>query len=144
MSSTPNIKLNVGKAEKTFREAFERLKLGRTERVPKCTAISQNNVAKEAGCDPSALRKSRYPVLINEIQQWIKQHTSVSPQSTYQLTVVRRKQNRTLKEKIIELKAQRDHVSSLLTEANSKILDLTNELSRFQNTAKIFQFDLNR
>ena len=40
--------------------------------LPRNTPVTQNNVAKEAGRDPSALRKLRYPRLIREIQKWIE------------------------------------------------------------------------
>ena len=39
-----------------YRDAFERLKLNRPQLLPKGTPVTQNNVAKEAGSDPSALR----------------------------------------------------------------------------------------
>jgi len=55
-------------AEANFRRAFERLKAGAPKVLPLGTPVSQNNVAKEAGCDSSALRKSRFPCLVAEIQ----------------------------------------------------------------------------
>ena len=53
----------MGKAELDFSAAFERLKYGNTLILPPGSPVSQNNVAREAGRDPSALRKSRYPRL---------------------------------------------------------------------------------
>jgi len=44
-----------------YRAAFERLKNNKPERLPKGTPVSQNNVAKEAGSDPSALKKRAFP-----------------------------------------------------------------------------------
>lgn len=123
---------NTGRAESAFREAFERLKCGSPERLPLGVPVSQNNVAKEAGCDPSALRKTRYPGLIREIQQWIQEHESTAPPSPRQSILAKRKQNRSLKETIVELKNQRDHAISLLLEADAKILDLTGEIARLQ------------
>ncbi|MQT61082.1 hypothetical protein GHO41_27495 [Pseudomonas sp. FSL R10-0399] len=60
----------MSKAEQGFREAFERLKKDQPIRVPQGTPLSQNLVAKEAGNDPSALKKSRFPDLVAEIQHW--------------------------------------------------------------------------
>jgi hypothetical protein len=61
-------------AEANFREAFERLKIGAQEVLPAGSMVSQNNVAREAGCDPSALRKSRFPSRIAEIQIYRAAH----------------------------------------------------------------------
>ena len=58
----------MSKAEALFREAFERLKANNPINVQVGTKISQNNVAKEAGKHPTALKKDRFPVLFLEIQ----------------------------------------------------------------------------
>mgnify|MGYP003629439734 FL=1 len=58
-------------AEQEFRDAFDRLKKGKTIRLPLGAAVTQNNVAREAGRDPSALKKDRYPLLILEVQAYI-------------------------------------------------------------------------
>lgn len=58
----------MGKAELDFSASFERLKYGNTLILPPGSPVSQNNVAREAGRDPSALRKSRYPKLVADIQ----------------------------------------------------------------------------
>ena len=63
-------KLEVAAAERRFREAFERLKAGEPIRLNKDVEVTQNNVAKEAGTDPSALRRSRYPALVTDIQAY--------------------------------------------------------------------------
>lgn len=120
------------RAETAFREAFDRLKRGKPAILAKGTPVSQNNVAKEAGCDPSALRKSRFPSLIAEIQQWVAEHASDRPESPRQKILVQRSRNRSLREKIESLKAERDHALSLLVEADAKILDLTMENMRLQ------------
>ena len=51
-------------AEQHFRQTFERLKVNRPKALPKDTLVSQNNVAQEASCDLTALRKSRFPTLV--------------------------------------------------------------------------------
>lgn len=124
MSSNPVSSLPMGRAEKAFREAFERLKQGKPGRLQKGTPISQNNVAKEAGCVPSALRKSRFPSLIAEIQRWVEEHAFKAPPSSCQTMLAQRNRNRSLKEMIETLKAERDHALSLLVEADRKILEL--------------------
>lgn len=130
MSSPP---LQVtGKAEKAFREAFERLKSGKPERLPKGAPVSQNNVAKETGLDPSALKKSRYPSLISEIQRWVEENHTEAPPSPRQKILAQRKRNRVLNLKVAALKVQRDRVASLLVEADAKIIELTMEITRLQ------------
>lgn len=132
MSSIPDITRTMGHAEKAFRDAFERLKLGKPDLLTKGTPVSQNNVAKEAGCDPSALKKSRYPSLIAEIQRWIEEHGENKPSSPRQTVLKQRSANRSLREKIDALKSQRDHALTLLGEADARILDLTMENARLQ------------
>lgn len=114
-------------AESNFREAFQRLKQDRPIYVTKGTLVSQNNVAKEAGLDPSALKKSRFPNLVEEIQQWIRDHEQPKKQSALKTSELQRKRNRNLKEKIKDLKSQRDHAIGLLLDADMLIIKLTNE-----------------
>lgn len=132
MSSTDSGSGELGRAEVSFRDAFDRLKRRTPLRLPTNAPVTQNNVAREAGCDPSALRKSRFPSLIDEIQHWIEMHRSVTPTSAHQTQLTRRTKNRSLREQIRQLRMQRDHAASLLVEADNKILDLTLENARLQ------------
>jgi len=125
MSSSKN-KLS---AEQRFRAAFQRLKLGKPEILPTGAFVSQNNVAKEAGCDPSALRKTRFPSLIAEIQQYVESHKEDVPKSKRQEALKRRKRNRDNQERIADLKQQRDVAVGLLADANLLIVELTEELA---------------
>lgn len=88
----------IGRAEQGFRQAFERLKLGRTMVLQPGARVSQNNVAKEAGRDPSALKKDRYPALVREIQQWIQDDVARSDPSPRQVRLADRSRNRQLRE----------------------------------------------
>jgi hypothetical protein len=108
------------------------LKRNRPETLVKNSVVSQNNVAKEAGCDPSALRKSRYPTLVAEIQRWLAINTPQTPLSSRQTLLSQRKRNRSLKERVEDMKAQRDSLASLLVEADAKILELTLENARLR------------
>lgn len=116
-------------ANERFREAFERLKNGRPERLAKGTPVSQNNVAKEADCDPTALRKARFPSLVAEIQHYVESHKEVLPTSKRQKLLKRRRRNRDTKEMIFDLEQQRDVSAGLLADANMLIVDLTEELA---------------
>lgn len=118
-------------AEQSFYAAFSRLKSDTPQILHKGTVVSQNNVAREAGCDPSALRKSRYPSLVRDIQQWVSENSDL-PQSDRQATIKRRKQNRSLRDEINEIKKERDNAMSLLLEADARIFELYVENQRLQ------------
>lgn len=115
-----------------YRDAFERLKNDKPQRLPKGTPISQNNVAKEAGCDPSALKKSRFPTLIAEIQKYIADNIDNRPESAHQVRVSARKKNRSLRERMENVIQQRDHLASLLTEADATILELLDRVAELE------------
>ena len=123
-------KLDSSSAEQTFRDAFDRLKRNEPNLLAKGTKVSQNNVAKEAGRDPSALKKSRYPLLIDEIKGWVHLNRVVTEASPKKLSPQKKKRVRALLERIAALKTQHDHSMSLLIEANAKIVDLTVENAR--------------
>ena len=124
----------VSKAELRFLEAFERLKSGNPEILPKGTAVSQNNVAKETGVNPSALRRARYPELVERIQSWIEENEeSPGQRSSRQMMLAKRSRNRDLKERINSLTEQRDNALSMLVESNREIVDLTLENERLKS-----------
>lgn len=116
-------------AEERFREAFVRLKDGRPRTLSAGALVTQNNVAKEAGCDPSALRKSRYPELINEIQAYVDAHKDEQPPSNRQEVLKKRRKNRSIREAKIASDRQRDQLASQLLCANAQIVELTRKLA---------------
>jgi chromosome segregation ATPase len=115
--------LETDTAEQRFREAFERLKAGRPQVLPSGTIVSQNNVAKEAGTDPSALRLTRYPALIRDIQAWVKANNK-------ELEVKKLRKRRQLqaredmKTRLKTVEKQRDEAQSKLVSAHRLILEL--------------------
>lgn len=115
-------------AEANFREAFERIKAGSPHNLPAGTPVSQNNVAKEAGCDPSALRKARFPDLVEEIQAFLATQSKVRPTSERQRLLKARQVSRSKTETIASLKLQRDDAVSRLVEADELILTLTQKV----------------
>lgn len=120
----------MGKAESAFREAFERLKGGRPNLLPRGTPLTQNNVAREAGLDPSALKKARYPVLVAEIQYTIRQNEAVHISASSKSVSAQRKRSRSLREQVEALKSQRDNALALLVSADARIVALTMENQR--------------
>lgn len=119
-------------ASDKYRAAFERLKSNKPERLPKGASVSQNNVAKEAGSDPSALKKKRFPLLIAEIQKYVESHAEERPPSVRQISLLARKKNRGLRERIEEIEKQRDHLASLLSEADATILELYDRIAELE------------
>jgi hypothetical protein len=88
---------------------FECLKSGKPDLLPKSTSLSQNNVAKEAGVDSSALRRIRFPELVSEIQDWIEAYKDEEAQKfPRQMMLAQRSRNSDLKEKYKALGEQRD------------------------------------
>ncbi|MBU3557178.1 hypothetical protein ICN18_06000 [Polynucleobacter sp. Ross1-W9] len=134
-------------AEDNLRDAFERLKIGAPQVLPKGARVSQNNVAREAGSDASALRKKRYPLLIMEIQEWIEVNKNNELVSERQLLLKKRRKNREAKEVNADLKKQRDSAVNRLNYANLRILELSetvdgllSKLDALQPAAKILYF----
>ena len=105
--------------------------------LPKGSLLTQNNVAREAGCDPSALRKSRYPRLIEEIQNWVAESGSGPTESQTRTTAKQRARNRSLRDEIKYLKAERDSATSLLLEADARIMELFIENQRLKSMQPI-------
>jgi hypothetical protein len=120
----------MSKAETLFREAFERLKTNTPINLPKGTKVSQNNVAKEAGKHPTALKKDRFPLLVLEIQDYLKQQEIDSD------IINKKKQlrkQRTLEERLADCRKQRDKLASICEAQAQLIDDLKDQLSDCEN-----------
>lgn len=115
-----------------YRDAFERLKLNRPQLLPKGTPVTQNNVAKEAGSDPSALKKSRFPSLIAEIKTYVEQHAEERLPSLNQVNLLARQKSRALRDRIKQVARQRDQLASLLSEADAKIIELYDRIAELE------------
>ncbi len=110
-----------------FLQAFERLKEDTPKFVAKGTPVTQNNVAREANCDASALKLSRFPKLIGKIQAYVELHKP-EEQPEARKAALRRAANRSLSEQLADAKRQRDHAQSILSSAEMRIMDLTREV----------------
>lgn len=124
MSSQP---IETLSAEARFRQSFERLKAGQPKVLPQGTPVTQNNVAREARCDPSALKKARFPALIREIQAYLELH---KPDEKPAARKAARQQaaKRTIEERLADAVRQRDMTQSVLLSANRRIVELTEEV----------------
>ena len=134
MSSIPFDTESMGRAEKKFHAAFERLKIGAPLVLPKGSRVTQNNVAKEAGAVPSALRRARFPSLVDKIQAWIIEHGDDESQlSTRQKVLGQRHKSRELRTKMHVIEAQRDDALAKLVCAEALIVELTVENERLKS-----------
>lgn len=129
-TDSPSIEQN---AEAEFRAAFRRLTKNTPTRVGKGTPVSQNNVAREAGRDPSALRKSRYPGLIREIQEFVSQGPLPRQPTPRESALASRRRSKELRQRNAQLKSDRDLALSQLSCANARIVELENRLRAFED-----------
>lgn len=110
-------------AETSYREAFERLRNNTPRTLPIGSPVTQNNVAREAGVDPSALRKSRYPQLIKEIQLYTLEHRS-KPAAQAHNGQKSENRKRTLAQRLADTQKQRDELAIALNRSNAQVLSL--------------------
>lgn len=122
----PSQTVDTLSAEDRFRQAFERLKAGEPKLLKLGTPVTQNNVAREAGCDPSALKKARFPALIRQIQAYIELHQG--DHATTSKKAKKRAANRTMQERLDDAIRQRDQAQSILASANTRIIELSDEV----------------
>lgn len=115
-------------AERLFRDSFERLKQNKPEILPTGSPVTQNNVAREAGRDSSALKKDRYPLLILEIQAYISAKTE-SGRASKKITDNRA---RTDKNKLADYRQQVNRLSSVVAAQNAYIEELLGEIERLK------------
>lgn len=128
MSSTP---IEPANAEQRFRQAFDRLKADEPKVLKRGAPVSQNNVAKEAGCDPTALRKTRFPALVREIQAYVELRNAEAP-SKRQAALKQKQSRRSVAERLEDATKQRDAAQSLLASANRRIVELTEKVQALQ------------
>ena len=126
----PSQPIKTESAEDRFRQAFERLTARDPKILERGTPVTQNNVAREAGCDPSALKKTRFPALIREIQAYIELHPE-DHRSTDKKTK-KRAANRSMQERLEDAIRQRDKAQSMLASANTRIIELSEEVQSLQ------------
>ncbi|CAK0502572.1 Uncharacterised protein [Burkholderia pseudomallei] len=121
-------------AEENYQAAFERLRDGKPRVLPKGTPVSQNNVAKEAGNDPSALKSARFPTVIANIQAWLEIHKS-QEELKQKRTKQQREARLDLKAQVSVLKRQRDRLQSQRVRGHEYILELMEQIEALQTVA---------
>ena len=132
-NSRTNPSSKVSKSEAAFKAAFDRIRNGATKVLPEGAVLSQNNVAREAGLDPSALKKGRFPDLVKEIQEEVEKLTPKVGPIIQAKVKEKRRENRSLRDALRDARIQRDKLASLLLEANVKIQELAEEVRGLKN-----------
>lgn len=123
MSST-----NKKAALELFSDAFERLKQNKPVNIPLGSPITQNNIAREAGRDPSALRAERYPELLQKIQTYIhssKEQTERNGKSS-------KNRSRNIEKRLRDCMKQREQLLSVCHSQQIYIEELLDEISRLK------------
>ena len=124
---------NPSRAEIRFLEAFERLKSGEPNLLPKGSAVTKNNVAREAGVDPSALRADRFPDVVSAILQWKEANRKEHKSDGEAREATQHRHNKRLRHRIqADALVQRDEALSKLADAELAIVKLTNEIARLR------------
>jgi len=118
-------------AKMRFEQAFERLKTGQPRVLEHGAAVTQNNVAREAGCDPTALKKARFPALVREIQAYLELHKP-DEQPAARKAAQQKAAKRTLEERLADAVRQRDMAQSQLLSANRRVMELAEEVQSLQ------------
>lgn len=108
-------------AVESFTEAFERLKNNTPINLPEGTPVTQNNVAREAGRDPSALRAERYPDLLLKIQLYISNKKEQGKKSS-------RNRARKIEKRLSDCKRQRDKLLSIYHSQQTLIEELYDKI----------------
>ena len=116
------------RAIEMFEEAFERLKRDKPINLPPGSPVSQNNVAREAGRDPSALRSDRYPLLLQRIKSYIASEREKA--ETGQGKV--RSRNRKIEERLADCTRQRDRLRAICYAQQELIDELKDEVNRLK------------
>ena len=131
MSSPSDV--GMGRAERRFRDAMERRKAGRPQLLPKGSKVTQNNVAREAGVDPSALRRSRFPALVADIQRWVEaHHGSDEQQSPRQRSLAAKAATRDVRKRLEEFKQRHDLAVARVILLEERLVELTLENERLK------------
>lgn len=123
MSSTDN-----KRAVDLFEEAFDRLRHGKPINIPIGSEVTQNNIAREAGRDPSALRSDRYPELLQRIKSYItaeRQRVKTKKESA-------KNRHRPIEERLADCLRQRDRLQSICHSQQTLIDELLDEIERLE------------
>lgn len=117
-------------AAQMYLDAFKRLATNAPINLGKGTPVTQNNVAKEAGKDPSALKLSRFPGVIKKIKIYLELTSGEE--------LKKRVLNAKVKKGKLSLKARVSALTEELSESQSKLLSVERRLvEALEETAEL-------
>ena len=134
-------------AEQEFRAAWQRIKDGKPIRITVGAPATLANIAREAGKDPSSLKRSRYPLLVHEVEtdnQLIAElPASVDRSLSSQLNGARDENRRILLDMDV-LRAERDALKSQVLNLQLALLEKTQQLDVYIGPVSIASLDHHR
>lgn len=115
-------------AVELFIEAFQRLKNNEPINIPLGSAVTQNNVAREAGRDPSALRADRYPELLQQIQAYV----ASKDEQKKEIKKSFKNRSRNSEERMLDFKKERDRLLSICHSQQNLIEELMDTIEKLK------------
>ena len=128
--------INKKSALELFSEAFERLKEDRPINISPGSPLTQNNVAREAGRDPSALRAERYPELLRKIQTYIRSNKDEADRTLKSS----KHRARSIEKRLADCTKQRDRLLSICLSQQNYIDELADEIAILKSN-KVVNFN---
>ncbi|MES3708620.1 hypothetical protein QC590_10290 [Pseudomonas putida] len=131
-------------AEAEYRKAFARIVEGKATRIDKKSPPTLANIAREAGKDPSALKKSRYPEFVAEVNFHNESVGSILKQRDRSLSVQlasARSENKSLRERYANLIAERDAAQSKVLNLQQVLVEKSLQLQGLEGPSNVAVFD---
>ncbi|KIY40750.1 hypothetical protein TZ03_11455 [Pseudomonas sp. 10-1B] len=132
-------------AEFEYRKAFRRIVEGKALRVGKMAPPNLANIAREAGKDPSALKKSRYPIFISEVESFNNNVNSAGERIDRSLSTqlkAARSENKKLRESYEQLTIERDESHSRVLNLQLALVEMSFGVDGVEKPSSIANFDL--
>lgn len=131
-------------AEQEYRDAFERIITGCPIRIPVGSLPTLANIAREAGRDPSALKKSRYPAFVRDVEQHNEIVASLSGSRDRSLSAQlsgARQENRELCRDKEQLAIEKYKLQSDCLNLQGALLAAALELSEYKPKSNVLSFE---
>ncbi|MBC3421864.1 MULTISPECIES: hypothetical protein [Pseudomonas] len=131
-------------AEDEYRKAFKRLVEGKALRIDKKSATTLANIAREAGRDPSALKRSRYPTFVSEVEFHNENVGSTLERRDRSLSAQlasARAENKSLRARCLGLSAERDAAQSKVLNLQQVLVEKSFQLEGLEGPSNVAIFD---
>ncbi|QXI32034.1 hypothetical protein [Pseudomonas promysalinigenes] len=131
-------------AEAEYRKAFRRIVEGKAVRVEKGSKPTLANIAREVGRDPSALKKSRYPTFVAEVEAYVESCGSVLEPRDRSLSTQlasARAENKALRQRCAILTDERDAAQSKVLNLQMSLVEKAHLLEGFEGPSNVASFD---